>query len=85
MVSWSEVERVLRNGSEVTEQVNGHTLVKIYRLRNGGRIRDSGSNLEGNSSLPRDETKYRTSWKCDDCGTEFSSARSANSYDPCSG
>lgn len=75
MVNWSEVERVKRDGEDVVKESDGHTLVKIYRLRNGSRVRNSTSlNLGVDESIPKDERKYRTSWKCDDCGVEVSGA-----------
>lgn len=84
MVDWSEFERVTRDGSDVIEQVNGHSLVKVYRLKNGSRIQDgAGLNVGKNSDLQKSELKYKTKWKCDDCGMEFKSAKMAMSYKAC--
>jgi hypothetical protein len=84
MVDWSEVERVKRDGEQVTVEDNGHKWVKIYRLTNGSRRRDSSSlNLGTSDSIPKEEQDYKTSWKCDTCGTEVGSSPSSRTTTDC--
>ena len=84
MANWNEVERVKRDGEDVVKKVNGHTMVKVFRLRNGSRYDERGGlNVGTNSSIPKEERRKRTAWKCDKCGVEVGgSAKSV--YGECS-
>jgi hypothetical protein len=84
MVDWSEVERVQRDGEDVIENVNEHRLVKIFRLRDGSKYLDRARmNLGEDESIPREERKYKTAWKCEKCGVEVGGAASSASHIDC--
>lgn len=86
MVDWSELERVKRDGEDVIEHVNGHRLVKVFRLKNGSRYRDRARlNLAEDESIPREERKNKTAWKCEKCGTEWGGASSSARHTECEG
>lgn len=77
MVSWTEVERVKRDGNLVVESIGNHKMVKIYRLKDGSRRKTSSVNVKTDEEIPDDEKQYKTAWKCYDCGVELKSIRSS--------